>query len=97
MRPSGWIWRGWRGRTIERGQPIKIAVSFYCKCSEILPQICLPSGAGAPFGFHQISQNIVNAGEMTLALGAQPIEHPGIETDAYRNLAPGRAQADKMR
>ena len=38
-----------------------------------------------PFSLHQVAQNIVDAGQVAFAFGAQPFEHMRIETDAHRN------------
>jgi len=49
--------------------------------------IALSPRTGAAFSFHQVGQNIVDAGQVSFAFGAQPIEHMWIETDAHRPLA----------
>ena len=46
--------------------------------------IALSPRTGAAFSFHQVGQNIVDAGQVSFALAAQPIEHLRIEADAHR-------------
>jgi hypothetical protein len=57
----------------------------------------LPTGGNAlspradvACGVHQIGQNVVDAGEMAFAFGAQLIEHLRVEADAPCRLAPWR-------
>ena len=42
------------------------------------------SRADAAFGVHQVGQDVVDAGEVAFAFGAQPGEHLRVETDADR-------------
>ena len=60
------------------------------------PRIALSPCADAAFRLHQVAQNIVDTGQMAFALCAQPIEYLRVETDAYRNLAPGLARAYQL-
>jgi hypothetical protein len=52
------------------------------------PGIALSPRPNAAFRLHQVAENIVDAGQVALAFGTQPIEDLGIETDAYGELAP---------
>ena len=47
--------------------------------------IALSPRTDAPFSLHQVAQNIVDAGQVAFAFGAQPSEHLWIETDAHRS------------
>jgi len=52
------------------------------------PGIALSPRPNAAFRLHQVAENIVDAGQVALAFGTQPIEDLGIETDAYGEPAP---------
>jgi len=58
-----------------------------------VPWIALSPSLDTAFRFHQVAENIVDAGQVAFALGAQPIEHFRVEPDTYRNLAPCLAWA----
>lgn len=59
----------------------------YIPCSNFLLQMqctALSLRPGLPLRLHQVPQDVVDAGEVGVALGAQPAQNPQIETDAGR-------------
>ena len=53
--------------------------------------------ACSAFGFHQVGEDVVDARQVTFALGFQPIENPRIETHTHRYLSSDVAQAHHAR
>ena len=49
------------------------------------------------FGFHNVPQNIVDAGQVTLTLRSQPREYAWVEPHTDRNLRPNVAQPNHLR
>ena len=61
------------------------------------PDTALSPHPNAPFRLHQVTQNIVDAGQVAFAFGAQPFEHLRIETDAHRSPWAERRAPHQMR
>jgi hypothetical protein len=92
-----------RGQAGDRHSPQGLKPGFNlrrCGTTEVVPcyktvpsrNLLLPPPHPA-FGFHQVQQNIVDAGEVDFALGAEPFEHLRVEAHAHWNLSMHGAQA----
>jgi len=58
-----------------------------CPCDRLSARV------SPALGFHHINENVVNAGQMALALGFQPFENLWVQPDTHRNFPPDVAQA----
>ena len=69
----------------------RVALSKAEECARLL------RGTPPAFRFHQIHQDIVNAREVALAFGFEPVENSRIETHAYGHLRSDVAKSYHMR
>lgn len=75
------------GKDVEiRLKPSRIRLDMLIPVAADLMDPALPCAA---FGFYQVCEDVVDAGQVTLALGFQPIENPRVETHTDRYLPPG--------
>jgi len=67
---------------------------------QAMDSTCRPEGRlygpWPTFRIHHVQKNVVDAGQVAMALGFEPFENLGVQPDAHRHLSPDVAQAHQI-